>query len=211
MIKLENVVKKYGEKIVIDNVSITFNNHKAYGICGPNGGGKTQLLKLICGFIKANSGNVYQDDIKIRNKNNFIKDAGIIIENPAFIKNLTVLENLELIRKIKEKTNKEELDEYIKYFNLDKYKFYLYKNLSLGTKQKMLIIQALIDRPKILILDEPFNALDQKTCDKFIAYLKEYKKNNLLILCSHGKEEINLICDEIYRIEEGEITNHEKI
>ncbi|WP_423363950.1 ATP-binding cassette domain-containing protein [Mycoplasma sp. P36-A1] len=205
MIELINASKKYRGRIVLNNISLTFNDNKAYGISGVNGSGKTQLLKAICGYIVLNSGSVMQDNNKIRNKYNFIHNAGILIGDPEFIPDKTVIENLLLIASIQNKCDKKRLSVLLKYFNLESFKDEQYSKLSLGSKKKMLIIQAIMDYPKVLILDEPFNALDKKTSEKLRSFLVHYKKNNLLILTSHNENDLEIICDEIFEIEEGMI------
>lgn len=202
---VENAEKKYKNKLVIDNFNYVFESGNAYGIIGRNGSGKTQLLKAICGHIKLNSGKVMQDDTIIRNKDNFILSAGIIVDSPGFLDNVTCKENLEKIRLIKNETSKNEMLDFINMFELDEHLNKKYKNLSLGNKQKMLIIQALIDNPEILILDEPFNSLDNKTCKILRKYLIDYKKRGIIIMTSHYDEDLSSICDYIINIEEGKI------
>lgn len=205
MIELNNVTKKYKNQIVLNDISLKFCDKKAYGISGTNGSGKTQLLKAICGHIVVSKGDIIQDGIKIRNKDNFIEKAGIVFDNIDFIPDKSAYDNLKMIAGINKICDDKRLSDLISYFGLTKYKDNAYYKLSLGNKKKMAIIQALLDNPKVLILDEPFNGLDKKTSEKLVDYLVWFKKNNLLILTSHNENDLKSICDEIIEIEEGYI------
>ena len=142
--------------------TILFENHHIYGLVGINGSGKTLILKALAGYIKLDKGTVYQDNIQIRKRKNYIERAGVLIENPEFISHLSLLENLELVKQLCRHKKEIDLSYWISLYGLEKFTHTAYKNLSLGTKKKMALIQAFIDSPEILILDEPMNALDEK-------------------------------------------------
>ena len=144
--------------------------------------GKTVLLKTICGYMFLSSGDVFQDGVKIRNKNNYIQDAGILIENPQFLSHLTLIENLKLLKEMSSKITDEEIEK--------------------GTKQKLALIQAFIHKPKILILDEPFNALDKRSLEKTEEYLASIKKEIILILSTHINDSVKYMCDYEYIFED---------
>lgn len=206
MLKIENGIKKYGEKIVLDNINYTFKDGKIYGLTGANGSGKTLIVKVLTGFIKLSSGKVLQDGKEIRKNNNYIENAGIIIENPVFVNEYTVEENLNYLKKMSENKEKINLDKWYDFFEISKYKNTLFKNLSLGTKQKIGLIQAFMHEPKNLILDEPFNALDKEMAKKVENYLLEKKKEGrLIIFITHINDEILTKCDEVLEIREGKI------
>lgn len=205
MLKIVNGKKVYKGRVVLDNINLEFKDKKCYSLVGTNGSGKTLILKALCGYIKLTEGEVFQDELRIRKDKDFITNAGILIESPDMIEDYSILENLELIAKIKNEITKSEILEYIKLFNLEKNKDTKFKNCSLGTKQKARIIQAIMEKNKILIIDEPFNGLDSVSAEKLREFLLEYKKNNLLILTSHNKLDIDLLADEVIYIEEGEI------
>lgn len=205
MLKIDNGKKIYKGRVVLNDINLEFQENKCYALIGTNGSGKTLILKALCGYIKLNEGNVFQDDVIIRKDVDFITGAGILIESPDMISDITLLENLKLIAKIKNEITQEEIMKYIKFFSLEKHKDTKFKNCSLGTKQKARIIQAIMEKNNILILDEPFNGLDATSVEKFKEWLLEYKKNNLLILTSHDENIIKLLADEIIHIEDGEI------
>lgn len=202
---IENGKKSFGENVIFDNINIKFETGKFYLIKGYNGSGKTVLLKTICGYIFLTSGSVIQDGIKIRNKNNFIQNAGIIIETPQFFAHLTLEENLKLLKKMSEKITDEKIDEWIVKYRIEKFKNIKYKNLSLGTKQKMSLIQAFIHQPEVLILDEPFNALDAESLKMTEEYLKSIKDNTIIILSTHINDSIKYMSDYEYVFNEGKL------
>ena len=164
--------------------------------------GKTVLLKTICGYMFLSSGDVFQDGVKIRNKNNYIQDAGILIENPQFLSHLTLIENLKLLKEMSSKITDEEIEKWIEFYNIEEFRNTKYKNLSLGTKQKLALIQAFIHKPKVLILDEPFNALDKRSLEKTEESLASIKKDIILILSTHINDSVKYMCDYEYIFED---------
>ena len=200
MLEIKNGYKKFNGKYIFENYSIKFENGKIYGVTGKNGKGKTLLLKILGGYSVLTKGSVYQDTVKLRNKFNFIKNAGIVIEKPDFIENYTLYDNLNTIKMLSD--NKDiNLDFWIEFYDLFEHKDKKYKDLSLGTKQKVLIIQAFMTNPDILILDECFNGLDEKSHTKTKEYLKNYiNDNRLIILTSHIKDDIEELCDEFIEL-----------
>ena len=108
MLEIINGTKKYGGKTVLNNINYKFEDGKMYGITGPNGSGKTLILKSLAGFIKYTTGQVVQNGKKIRKNNNYIENAGIVIENPVLVNDFTVSENLEYLKK--QSANLDEID-----------------------------------------------------------------------------------------------------
>lgn len=202
-IEVKSAKKSFGENVVFDNVNVEFSTGNFYLIKGINGSGKTVFLKCLCGYFVLDSGDILQDNIKIRDKNNFIQNAGIIIETPSFLEHLTVLENLNLLKKMSKKITDEKIDLWIRLYKIEKFKNTKYKNCSLGTKQKLLLIQAFIHEPELLILDEPFNSLDIESVNKTFKYLSDIKKDSIIILSTHINDNVNYISDEEYLFEDG--------
>lgn len=203
MIEIKNGYKKYKSKEVLNNINLKFEQGKIYGLVGSNGSGKTQLMKAICGYIVLDKGSVYQNGKKIREKLNFIEDAGIIIESPDFMEDFTLLENLTIIKNLSDKKKQVDLNYWLDFYELKAHKNKKYKSLSLGTKQKMLLIQAFMTNPKTLILDECFSGLDDKSATKTREYIKNYRaKDKIIILTSHIKTDIEELCDEVILMHE---------
>ena len=197
-LKLKNISKTIKKKQILKDVNIEFKSNLIYGIVGENGSGKSVLLKIISGFYKPSSGFLYLNNNKLNLDDNFLPNSGIFIENPKFINDLTGYNNLKLLASINKKIKDEDIINYLKQFKLYDDKDVLYRNYSLGLKQKLGIIQAIMENPEIIILDEPFNALDIKVKNILIDYLNNIKDNKIIIIVAHYKEEIDNICDKIY-------------
>lgn len=197
-ITVKNGKKAFGENIVFEDINLNFKTGNFYLIKGYNGSGKTVLLKAICGYMFLTNGEIFQNNIRIRDKNNYIQDAGILIENPQFLAHLTLIENLNLLKEMSKEINDEKIEKWIQFYNISEYKNTKYKNLSLGTKQKLGLIQAFIHNPKVLILDEPFNALDKESLKNTENYLKEIKKDIIIILSTHINDSIKYMADFEY-------------
>lgn len=205
-IQVCNLSKTIRGSAVLNDISLQFESGNIYGIIGQNGSGKTMLLRAISGLIVPSSGKVMVDG-KVLNKDIcFPPDIGILIEHPEFLGHLSGFDNLKLLAEIKNITTEEEIKQYMKWFGLDPDFKKPVRKYSQGMKQKLGIIQAIMEKQQILILDESFNALDENTVDKFRQLLLEYKKEGrLVILTSHNKEDISSLCDFTYQIREGSI------
>lgn len=195
---VKNAKKSFGENLIFENINIEFEKGKFYLIKGYNGSGKTVFLKTICGYFSLDSGEILQNDKKIRNKNNYIEDAGIVIELPQFLSHLSVSENLNLLKSMSPKITDNEIEKWIKIYNIQEFKNTKYKNCSLGTKQKLALIQAFIHKPTVLILDEPFNSLDKESLKITENYLLKIKPDSIIILSTHINDSIEYISDYEY-------------
>lgn len=209
MIKVKNLTKKIGNEEVLKDININLNCGKIYGFVGRNGSGKSILFKTLCGFITPTEGEVKVNNIDIYKENTFPDSTRALIEKPNFIDDISGLENLKLLAKIQNTITEEEILKYLDLFELTKYKDKAFKKYSLGMKQKLGIIQVLMEDPKIIILDEPFNGLEEQSVDLLRnILLEEKKKNKLIVIASHIKEDIDILADEIYRIDGGKIIDH---
>ncbi|MGI1748542.1 ATP-binding cassette domain-containing protein, partial [Streptococcus uberis] len=163
MLEIQNGSIIKGNRVLLDEISLKFENQRVYGLVGINGSGKTMILKAITGFHRLTKGLVYQNGTIIGPGNRTISKTGLVLGDQEFISYFTLKENLTLIKKICPNAKTIDLEYWIKLFQIEKYQDIPYKDLSLGTKKKMVIIQAFMDNPDILILDEPMNALDEKS------------------------------------------------
>ncbi|MFA9467142.1 ATP-binding cassette domain-containing protein [Streptococcus sp. E24BD] len=202
-----NGSKRLADKVILDDVTVTFDNGYIYGLKGDNGSGKTVILKLLAGYYRLDTGEVYQDKTLIRKSNNYITDAGLVIEHVEFLPYLTLLENLKLLKHLSPKITDESIDYWIDYYGLGKFKTIAYKNLSLGTKQKLALIQAFIHQPKILLLDEPMNALDEKSVALTKDLIRSYGQaaDRLVIMTSHISENISDLCHVTCLLKNGKL------
>ena len=206
-IRLENVSKHFGNKIVIDHISYRFETGKIYGIVGTNGCGKSVLFKLISGLMKASSGKVVINNVVVGKNGAMPTDLGLLIEHPGFLPNLTGFENLEQLAAIQNKITKKEIAIVLKEVSLYQDKDVKVKNYSLGMLQRLGIAQALMEKPKILLLDEPFNSMDYEGVQELREIIKSYVRKNgvTMLITSHNKEDIDVLSDEVLVLKNGKL------
>lgn len=206
-IEVKNVTKEFKGIPVLDDISVTLENGKIYGLVGRNGSGKSVFLKILCGFYKPTSGIVLYDDVDIVTSGLFPPNTRALIEHPNFLPDLTGSENLELLANIQKKIGKEEIEQTLDRVNLTKEKDKKFSKYSLGTKQKLGIAQVLMENPDVMIFDEPLNGIENDTAMKIRDILKEEKKKGkLIIIASHIKEDIEGIADILYEFDNGKMT-----
>lgn len=203
-ITVNNVTKIIKWNTVLSDINLEFHSGKIYGIVGKNGSGKTMLLRILAGLIWQTEGTVSVDGQKLHKDISFPPDMGIIIEKPELLEQLTGLENLKLLAEIKGIISEEQIIDFMNLFSLDPKSKKTLRKYSLGMKQKIGIIQAIMEGQKLLILDEPFNALDEATVVMLRELFQKYRQENrLLILTSHHREDIDILCDEIFAMQDG--------
>lgn len=206
-IKLENVNKSFGKIKVLTDVNIKFSSGKIYGLYGRNGSGKSVLLKIISGLY-SHEGKVLYDNVEYEKLSSlpFLRGQ---IETPSFFPNLTGLENLRLLAKIQNRISDEEILKSLDIVNLLNEKDKRYSEYSLGMKQKLGIAQAIMENPDIIILDEPFNGIENATVKKLIEYFKRIKKDKIIIVSTHIIEDLKNLCDKIYYLDGGVLSEKE--
>lgn len=205
-IEIKKVSKKFKDIEVLKNVSMTLELGHIYGFTGHNGSGKTVLLKLICAFLEPTTGEILFDGKNVIKENSFPPSTRALIEKPNFLSDLTGYENLELLARIQNIIGEKEIEDTLKKVGLEEDKDKLYYKYSLGMKQKLGIAQVLMEDPEILILDEPFNGLDENSIKNIRKnLLKEKEKGKLIILATPDKEDIKVLCDEIYKFNDGTV------
>ena len=208
-IEIKNVSKKFKNNLVLDKVNLTFTTGHIYGLKGRNGSGKSVFLKILAGLYIPSEGEVLFDNKKFNSKKEYPPNMRALIENPTFFANMTGYENLKLLAKIQGKISDKEILEALELVNLISEKDKKYNKYSLGMKQKLGIAQVFMENPEILILDEVFNGLEENTVLKLKDYLKEIKKEKIIIITSHQKEDLELLCDKIYFFDNGVVKDEE--
>lgn len=207
-IKLISYNKKIKEDYVLKDINYTFKQGNIYGLIGKNGSGKTMLLKAMSGFLRPSNGKVIVNDQELYLKEEFPKDMGVMIGNCEYIKDMTGKDNLKYLASLLKKIDDDRINEVIDIVNLTDEKDKLVKKYSLGMKQKLGIAQAIMEYPKILLLDEPFNGIDNESVSKIKKYLCSIKKDTIIIIATHYKEDIDNFCDSIIKLENGTIINN---
>lgn len=208
---MEIIVKsatKYIKKaLILDDVNIQLTGGKIYGLKGPNGSGKTMLMRLLCGLIRPTSGEVWIDGKKLGKDMDFPESVGLLIENPAFLPNYTGYENLELLAQIRGKIGAEEICQSLLEVGLDPHDPRKYRKYSLGMKQRLGIAAAIMEKPDLLIVDEPTNALDDSGVEQICTILRrERERGALVVIACHDSILLQTLSDEIYKIYEGKVT-----
>lgn len=205
-IDVKNYTKLIKKKTILDNVNISFESGKIYGLHGKNGSGKTMLLRAICGLILPTSGKVSIDGKVIGKDIEFPDSVGIIIENMTMLTDYTAFDNLKILAKIKKIATDEDIRSALENVGLNPDDKKKVKAFSLGMKQKLNIAQAIMEKPKLLLLDEPTNALDEESVKDVRKLLLEMKEQGvLIIIASHNKEDLEVLCDDLVEIYEGRI------
>ena len=205
-IEIKNLTKKIGSNTVLSDINLTMEAGKIYGLKGKNGSGKTMLMRVISGLITPTEGEVLIDGKKLGKDMSFPESIGLLIENPAFLPTYSGFDNLKTIASIKGVITDEEIKDVIKRVGLDPDDKKKYKKYSLGMKQKLGIACAIMEKPDIVILDEPVNAVDEDGIKVIREVLDELKKEGkIIILACHDKEELFFLSDEIIEIDCGVI------
>ena len=194
---------------IINSVSMTLVSGNVYGFQGINGSGKTMLMRLICGLIYPTKGEIVIDGKRLGKEITFPQSVGILLENPAFLDSYTGFENLEMLASIKNIITREEIHEAITSVGLDPLDKRKYKKFSLGMKQRLGIAAAIMEKPDILILDEPTNSLDSSGVSLVKTIIaKERERGAIIILACHDLPVLQDVSDEIFLLEQGKITEH---
>lgn len=208
IIDVRDVNLTLGKTQILKNISVSFEENLIHGLIGRNGSGKTMLMKCISGFIKPTSGEIEVDGKIVGEDVDFPDDMGIIIETPGFIPYYSGYKNLKLLAGLNNKIGKSEVRQSMKQVGLDPDLKRHVKKYSLGMRQRLGLAQAIMENPKLLILDEPFNGLDKDGVKEMREYLLSYKEQGKTILiCSHSAEDIDILCDTVHEMDKGNIEN----
>ena len=204
IIKLEHYTKIIKENTILNDITLELKSGKIYAFVGHNGSGKSMLFKAICGFIKPTSGKV-----KVRNKVIskdicFPEKIGILIETVGLLPNLTAFENLKILASIQNEITDNDIKDTLSMVGLDPENKKPIKKYSLGMKQKVGIAQAIMEKPEIIIFDEPMNGLDLESVNNIRNIILDLKaKGNTILLASHNESDIDILADEIFQLNNG--------
>lgn len=207
MVEIKNYCKSIKSRPILNNVSYNFEYGKIYGIYGHNGSGKTMLLRAIAGLLVPDSGSVVIDGKVLHKDMSFPPSIGIVIENMNLLPQYNAFDNLKILGKIKKAATDEDIKTALERVGLKS--DLKVKKFSLGMKQRLNIAQAVFEKQKIILLDEPTNALDNDGVQLIYKLLKEEKERGaLVVITTHHKEDLEEICDVVLKMTEGEL--HEK-
>jgi ABC-2 type transport system ATP-binding protein len=205
IIKTKQLTKTYKNNNVVDNLNLEVLKGTIHGFLGPNGSGKTTTIKMLLDLIQPNNGqiNIFGKDLKT-NRNAILKEIGSFVESPSFYGNLTGYENLQVVQEMLN-NSKDSIIETLETVGLLHAKDKLAKEYSLGMKQRLGLAFALLNKPKLLILDEPTNGLDPSGIHEIRELIKTLatKHGYTIFLSSHNLNEIELLASHVTLINEG--------
>ncbi|MBP1994321.1 ABC transporter ATP-binding protein [Paenibacillus eucommiae] len=205
-VEVSDAVKSFKETTALNRVSVKFETGRIHGIIGRNGSGKTVLFKCICGFMKLNSGSILVDGQPV--KSAVAQEIGIIIEDPGFIGSLSGFKNLKLLASIRREISDDGIRDTLVRVGLDPKSKKHVSKYSLGMRHRLGIAQAIMEKPKLLILDEPMNGLDKQGVLEIREVLKALNQEGItIILSSHYAEDIEVLCDTVCEMDGGVLTH----
>jgi len=188
---------------VLKDINVRLESGNIYGVVGRNGSGKTMFLRALAGLIVPTTGEIHIDDLILHKNMDFPHNMGLLIEKPSFLNYLTGFENLKLLADINKIASVETIKRFMTEYGMDPESPKKVKEYSLGMKQKLGIIQAIMEDPVLLVLDEPTSALDETTINIFRNYLNTHKDNKIIVMTSHNKDDINTICTHVFTMTDG--------
>lgn len=205
-IEVSDVTKRIHDNLILDHVSFTWESGSIYGLQGPNGSGKTMLLRLLAGLIRPSSGTVTMDGKRLGKDLDFPESLGLLLEGPAFLPNYTGFQNLMLLASLQNKVGKDEVRKALQEVGLDPEDKRTYRKYSLGMKQRLGIAAAIMESPELILLDEPTNALDQDGIDQITDLIRREKMRGILIvIASHDQHLLQQLADEVYTVTDGHV------
>lgn len=204
MIQVNNVTKQFKTQLVLNGISVNYEAGKIHGIIGRNGSGKTVFLRLLCGLMRPTSGTVAVGGKVLGEDVDFAPDTGIIIENPSFLAYKSGYGNLKDLAAIQNRIQKQEIVDAMNRVGLDASSRKRVGKYSLGMRQRLGIAQAIMEHPKLLILDEPMNGLDAQGLEDIRELLRGLKAGGTtILLASHDPDDIETLCDTVCQIQDG--------
>ena len=208
ILKCENLCKHFGKKQILENVSLEVKKGDILGFIGPNGAGKTTTIKLILGLQSIDKGTVKINGYDIQKEfEKAIEKVGTIVENPDLYMYLSGYENLKLIANLYKNVDKKRIDEVVKLVKLEQRIKDKVSKYSLGMRQRLGIAQAILNKPNLLILDEPTNGLDPEGIKELRELIKKLaeKEKMAIVISSHNLSELESFCNKVTIIKNGKI------
>lgn len=202
----DSISKSIKKREILSDISLCLKSENIYGFVGRNGSGKTMLFRALSGLMGIDSGSITWGGKILHKDFSVLPSLGIILENAGLYPNYTGMENLSYLAGLTKKVGREEIKNAISRVGLDPGDKRLYGKYSLGMKQRLAIAQAIMEKPDVIMLDEPTNGLDESGVEEIRKVILEEKERGALILvASHNREDIQILADELYRVENGRI------
>lgn len=209
-IKIENAQKRYGDNIIIENLSLDIKQGEFFTLLGPSGCGKTTLLRMIAGFNSIEKGDFYFNEKRINDLDPAKRNIGMVFQNYAIFPHLTVEQNVEFglkNRKVSKEEMKVETEKFLRLMQIDEYRDRMPERLSGGQQQRVALARALVIKPDVLLMDEPLSNLDAKLRVEMRTAIKEIQNSIGIttVYVTHDQEEAMAVSDRIAVMKDGEI------
>ena len=212
MISTKNITKKFGKLKALDNVSVNFSKGECIALLGPNGCGKTTLIKSILGMVVPDSGEIYFNEKPIANTWQYRRDIGYMPQIGRYPENMTIAHVIEMMKDIRKEKDRKVDEELVKSFGLENMMQKKMSTLSGGTTQKVSAALAFMFNPDVLILDEPTAGLDPLSSEKLKQkIIKEKQNGKLVLITSHILSELDELITEVFYMQDGKLLFHKKL
>jgi len=209
-VQLNNVRKTIKGREILNDVTFTINKGSIVGFVGHNGSGKSMLFRIIAGLVKPTSGEVSLFGETLHCTISFPRSAGVILEKPGFLEQYSGFDNLKFLADIQGKIGADQIKTSMRQLGLDPEDRRKVKTYSLGMKQKLAIAQAIMEKPDLILLDEPMNGLDEDSVHNVYQLIRQEKaRGATILLTSHHKADIEALCDEVYKVSAGTVSKAE--
>lgn len=206
-LKAEGISKQFGRQVVLSNVNLEMQSGQIYGLVGRNGSGKTVLMKLLCGLLPPSSGGIWVDGKPVLSEKKLPCIYGVHFDTAGFIPNLSGKRNLRLLSRLRGIATDQDIEQAIENVGLDPHSRKRVRAYSLGMRQRLSIAQMLMEKPEIILLDEPMNGLDSDAVEQVRSILlREKERGALIVVATHIKEDVDRLCDTVYQVANTVVT-----
>ena len=210
ILQAENVSKRIKGKQILTQVSLSLEEGNVYGLTGENGAGKTMLLKILCGLVKPTSGTIIYRGRCLQKEMEILPSVGIMLENAGLYPEWSALKNLTWLASVRKQVGESEIRTALERTGINPSDKKQFNKYSLGNRQRILLAQAIMEKPEVLLLDEPINALDDKGVELFKHIIRqECDRGAIVLIASHQMKILSDITGKVFRLENGRIHNDE--